>query len=75
VRIDVDLDAKSRCKRRCSCCRRPGRIHDKLPRRQWYFVPLWNIRPGWESDPRMSRERHLSLVASATDPARIPPRG
>ena len=42
-RIDIDLDIDPRRKRRCSCCGRPGRIHDVLPQRQWHFVPLWNI--------------------------------
>jgi transposase len=42
-RIDVDLKPDPRHKRRCSCCRRPGRIHDTLPARRWHFVPLWNI--------------------------------
>jgi transposase len=41
--IEVVLDADPRRKRRCSCCGRPGRIHDKLPERRWHFVPLWNI--------------------------------
>lgn len=42
-RIEVALDADPRCKRRCSCCIRPGRVHDKLPERRWHFVPIWNI--------------------------------
>ena len=42
-RIDIDLDIDPRRKRRCSCCGRPGCIHDVLPQRQWHFVPLWNI--------------------------------
>jgi transposase len=42
-RIDVDLAPDPRHKRRCSCCRRPGRVHDTLPARRWHFVPLWNI--------------------------------
>ena len=41
--IDVILDADPRRKRRCSCCGKPGRIHDKLPQRRWHYVPLWNI--------------------------------
>ncbi len=42
-RIDVELTADPRHKRRCSCCGKPGRIHDKTKQRKWYFVPLWNI--------------------------------
>ncbi len=42
-RIDVDLVADPRRKRRCSCCGRPGRVHDVLAGREWHFVPLWNI--------------------------------
>jgi transposase len=42
-RIDVELAPDPRMKRRCSCCGKPGRIHDKLPMRPWRFVPLWNI--------------------------------
>jgi transposase len=42
-RIDIDLDLDTRHKRRCSCCGRPGRIHDTLAPRSWHFVPLWNI--------------------------------
>jgi transposase len=41
--IEVDLAPDPRHKRRCSCCRRPGRVHDTLPVRRWHFVPLWNI--------------------------------
>ena len=36
---------------------------------------LNGIRPGWESDLRMSRERHLCLVLNAADPSRIQPHG
>ncbi len=32
-------------------------------------------RPGWESDLRTVRDRHLSLVANAAEPSRIQPRG
>ena len=31
---------------------------------------LDGVRPGWESDLRTVRDRHLSLVAQATEPAR-----
>ncbi len=41
--IEVLLDADPRRKRRCSCCGKPGRIHDKLAERRWHYVPLWNI--------------------------------
>lgn len=41
--IEVNLEPHRNYKRRCSCCRKPGRIHDKLPERSWQFVPLWNI--------------------------------
>ena len=41
--IEVQLDADSRFKRRCSCCGGPGRVHDILPERRWDFVPLWGI--------------------------------
>jgi len=41
--IEVDLIPDPRRKARCSCCGGRGRIHDKLPVRQWQFVPLWNI--------------------------------
>ena len=51
-RIDVDLDADPRCKRRCSCCGRTGRVHDKTPRRRWHFVPLWNIPVFFHYTPR-----------------------
>jgi hypothetical protein len=36
---------------------------------------LDGIRPGWESDLRMSRARHLCHVTTAMDPSRIQPRG
>jgi transposase len=42
-RIDVELVADPHYKRRCSCCGKPGRIHDKTSQRIWHFVPLWNI--------------------------------
>jgi hypothetical protein len=32
---------------------------------------LDGVRPGWESDLRMSRERHACHVANAADPARV----
>ena len=42
-RIDVELAPARNHKRRCSCCKLPGRVHDTLPKRRWQFVPLWNI--------------------------------
>jgi hypothetical protein len=36
---------------------------------------LDGVRPGWESDLRMSRERHACQVTNAADPSRIHPRG
>lgn len=42
-RIDIDLVADPRRKRRCSCCDLPGRVHDRLKAREWTFVPLWGI--------------------------------
>ena len=44
-RNEVELDADPRSKRRCSCCGKPGRVHDKLQQRRWHYVPLWYI-PG-----------------------------
>jgi hypothetical protein len=35
---------------------------------------LDGVRPGWESDLRMSRERHLSVVMQSADPSRNQPR-
>lgn len=43
-RIDVRLSPDPRVRRRCSCCGKPGRIHDRLAERSWDFVPLWGIR-------------------------------
>ena len=51
-RIEVVLDADPRCKRRCSCCLKPGRVHDKLPERSWHFVPIWNILVKLSYTPR-----------------------
>jgi transposase len=51
-RIEVELDADPRSKRRCSCCGRPGRVHDKLPQRRWHYVPLWNIPVELRYTPR-----------------------
>ena len=42
-RIDINLDLDPRFKRRCSCCKLPGRIHDRRAEREWQFVPLWGI--------------------------------
>jgi len=42
-RIEVVLEVHANHKRRCSCCLKPGRIHDKLPERRWHYVPIWNI--------------------------------
>jgi transposase len=50
--IEVELDAHPRIKRRCSCCGRAGRVHDKLPERQWHYVPLWNIPVELRYTPR-----------------------
>jgi hypothetical protein len=36
---------------------------------------LDGVRPGWESDLRTVRDRHVSLVANAAEPPRIQPRG
>jgi hypothetical protein len=36
---------------------------------------LDGVRPGWESDLRTVRDRHLSLVANGTDPTRNQPCG
>ena len=41
--IEVRLGPDPRVKRRCSCCGKPGRVHDKLSERRWAFVPLWGI--------------------------------
>lgn len=43
ARIEAVLAADPRFKRRCSCCGKPGRVHDHLNERQWHFVPLWGI--------------------------------
>jgi transposase len=42
-RIDVELAADSRRPPLCSCCKKPGHRHDQTRRREWLFVPLWNI--------------------------------
>jgi len=42
-RIEVVLDVHGNFKRRCSCCGKVGRVHDKLPERRWHYVPIWNI--------------------------------
>ena len=36
---------------------------------------LDGVRPGWESDLRTVRDRHLSLVANTAEPSRNQPRG
>jgi transposase len=43
MQIEVHLEPDPRVKRRCSCCGLPGRVHDTLDDRRWFFVPLWNI--------------------------------
>ena len=42
-RIEVVLEVHANHKRRCSCCLKPGRVHDKLPERRWHYVPIWSI--------------------------------
>ena len=42
-RIEVVLEVHANHKRCCSCCLKPGRVHDKLPERHWLYVPVWNI--------------------------------
>jgi transposase len=41
--IVARLAPDPRRKRRCSCCGKPGRVHDVLPERRWQFVPLWGV--------------------------------
>lgn len=41
--VEARLGPDPRVKRRCSCCGKQGRVHDKLPERRWHFVPLWGI--------------------------------
>jgi transposase len=41
--IEARLAPDPRRKPRCSCCLKPGRVHDVLPQRRWQFVPLWGI--------------------------------
>jgi len=36
---------------------------------------LDGVRPGWESDLRTVRDRHVSLVANTADPSRVQPCG
>lgn len=41
--ISVELAPDPRRKPRCSCCLLPAPGYDRLPRRSWQFVPLWNM--------------------------------
>jgi transposase len=50
--IEVTLEAHGNYKRRCSCCGKPGRVHDKLPERPWHYVPIWNIKVSLRYAPR-----------------------
>jgi transposase len=50
--IEARLGPDPRRKRRCSCCGKPGRVHDKLPERCWQFVPLWGIAVELRYAPR-----------------------
>ena len=43
TRIEARLEPDPRVRRRCSCCGKPGRVHDTLRERRWEFVPLWGI--------------------------------
>jgi transposase len=41
--IEITIEPHGGIRGRCSHCRRPAPGYDRLPRRRWLFVPLWNI--------------------------------
>lgn len=41
--LRVEVRARKGCRGRCSGCGRKGPAYDRLPERQWRFVPLWGM--------------------------------
>lgn len=61
--IEIKLVPHAGIRGRCSECRRPAPGYDRLPERQWWFVPLWGIRTRFHYAPRRVRcEEHGVIV-------------
>ena len=52
VLIEVTLASHSGMRARCSQCRLACPGYDRLPERQWDFVPLWGIPVSFRYAPR-----------------------
>jgi transposase len=51
-RIEITLKPHCQVRPKCSECRQPAPGYDRLPSRQWLFVPLWGIRTYFIYAPR-----------------------
>src|SRR6266850_386207 len=52
LQIHVRLEPHRNCRGNCSECREPAPGYDRLPPRQWLFVPLWGIKTYFFYAPR-----------------------
>jgi transposase len=50
--IQITLESHAGMRGKCSECRRPAPGYDRLPERDWLFVPLWGIRAYFLYAPR-----------------------
>ena len=60
--IEVTLEAHQQRAARCSQCREPAPGYDRLPQREWLFVPLWNIPTYFLYAPRRVNCRQHGIV-------------
>jgi len=52
LRLEVQIEPHRGRRGRCSECRQPAPGYDRLPPRQWLFVPLWGIVTLFRYAPR-----------------------
>ncbi len=52
LRIEVAIEPHRGIRAKCSQCRQPAPGYDRLPERQWLFVPLWGIKTYFRYAPR-----------------------
>ncbi|MCC7375698.1 MAG: ISL3 family transposase [Verrucomicrobiales bacterium] len=51
-RVEVRIDPHASIRGKCSTCRKPCPGYDRLPERQWSFVPLWGLAVIFLFSPR-----------------------
>jgi transposase len=52
LRVEVTLEPHRGIDAKCSECHRPAPGYDRLPERQWLFVPMWGIVTWFRYAPR-----------------------